>query len=265
MKSNPITIVTAFFDINRDEKGDGRTIEEYFQWAKKTLQLNCHLFVVTEPKFESFFRENRSPNLPMTLKIMDFNQSHYYSYYPQIKTILQSKEYQSRIAHPERIECILPEYNILQYSKFHYLQIAMEENPYLSSHFFWMDLGASRFFMNVDISKPYPSPKTIQQIIHNPLFIIQRRHDLFSYPLNDDFVWDATNLLCGTMFGGSMDMIQKISQELEKIWREKMIKNGNVNNEQLGLALVWKQFPELFSLIPSDNRCHLILFSLLSE
>jgi hypothetical protein len=263
--SYPITIVTAFFDIHRAEKGDGRTIEEYLEWAKKTLQLNAHLYIVTEPKFESFFRENRPSSLPFHLHIMDFRQSHYYSYYPQIQSILTSEEYQKRIKHPNRVECILPEYNILQYSKFHYLQLAIEENPFQSSHFFWMDLGGSRFFREVDISQPYPSPLMTNQLNQNPGFIIQHRRDLFSYPLDDDFVWDSTNLLCGTMFGGSSTIIQRISQELEKVWTEKMIRRGAVNNEQLGLALVWKQYPELFSLIPGHPSCHLILFSLLAN
>ena len=36
--SNPVTIVTCFFDIGRAEKGDGRTISEYKDWIQKTLQ-----------------------------------------------------------------------------------------------------------------------------------------------------------------------------------------------------------------------------------
>jgi hypothetical protein len=31
------TIVTAFFDIGRNTRGDGRTIDEYLQWIKRTL------------------------------------------------------------------------------------------------------------------------------------------------------------------------------------------------------------------------------------
>lgn len=42
------TLVTAFFDINREKNGDGRKIEEYLEWIKKTLQLNCNLFIITE-------------------------------------------------------------------------------------------------------------------------------------------------------------------------------------------------------------------------
>ena len=54
--NNPITIATAFFDINRHTKGDGRTIEEYLDWIKKTLELNCNLFIITEEKFRSFLK-----------------------------------------------------------------------------------------------------------------------------------------------------------------------------------------------------------------
>ena len=63
------TIVTAFFDINREENGDGRKISEYLQWVKSTLLLNCNLYVVTEKKFINFIKENRPKNYPLTLQL----------------------------------------------------------------------------------------------------------------------------------------------------------------------------------------------------
>ena len=32
---NRTTLVTAFFDIQRSQKGDGRTIDEYMGWIQK--------------------------------------------------------------------------------------------------------------------------------------------------------------------------------------------------------------------------------------
>jgi hypothetical protein len=209
---NKLTIVTAFFDIKRDSHGDGRTIDEYKDWLKKTLKLNCHLFIVTEEKFADFFIENRSPELSTHLKVIRFEDSHYYKYYDKMKNILQDPEYKNRIKHPKRVECILPEYNIIQYSKFHYLQMAIQENPFDSSLFFWMDAGCSRFFMDVDIEKPYPSHSAILFLERNiDKFIVQKREDLEYYPLNDDFVWQADNLMCGTMFGGGKEIVLKIN------------------------------------------------------
>jgi hypothetical protein len=261
------TIVTAFFDIGRDKNGDGRTIQEYLSWINKTLQLNCNLFIVTEPKFKKFFEENR----PLRYKektfihVMDFKDSYYYKYYDRIQEILNSPEYISRIKDPKRVECVLPEYNIIQYSKFHYLQIAIEENPFETGYFLWADAGISRFFLDVDLSLEYPS-KNGQDILEQTKdrFIIQKRHDLFSYPLDDNFVWKSDNLLCGTMFGGNIHIIQKMTVLLEKIFVEKMLNKNNANNEQLSLALIWKDNQDLFCLLDNYLPCHLSLFKFLA-
>ena len=258
------TVVTAFFDIGRD-KSDGRTIDEYLQWIKKTLELNCKLFIVTEPKFESFFIDNR-PEIyrkNTVIKIIDFKESHYYRYYDKIKEILESLEYTSKIKDPNRVECKLPEYNIIQYSKFHYLQMAIEENPFQSEIFLWADAGISRFFLDVDLSKSYPSPNGERILHENRKFIIQNRNDIYSYPLDDSFVWKSDNLLSGGMFGGSPCVIKKIAELVEQVF-EKMLNNNNVNNEQLALALVWKDNPDVFCLIHNYLNFHLCLFKYLS-
>lgn len=263
---NSVTIVTAFFDINRDKNGDGRTISEYLQWIKQTLKLNCNLYVVTEEKFHDFFIENRPHNYPMHVKVIKFEESNYYKYYNQIKNILSLSDYKSKIMHPNRVECVLPEYSIIQYSKFHYLQMAINDNPYNSLSFFWMDAGISRFFLDVNVSNSYPS-KSVQDFlfINSDKFFIQKRHDLEYYPINDTFIWNSANLLIGTMFGGDKDIIIKIGNKVEDVFVNKMLAHNNVNNEQLALAIVWKQFPELFITVPNLYGGHLSIFKLFAQ
>jgi hypothetical protein len=252
--SYPVTIVTAFFDINRAENGDGRTIEEYLQWIHETLKLNCQLYVVTEQKYASFFASHRPLSYPMTLKIIDFKESHYYRYYEQIKSILSSEKYKKKIAYPNRVECILPEYSILQYSKFHYLQMAIKDNPYCSEFFFWMDAGASRFFDNLDLSLPYPSTQGQKRLYnHRDKFVAQQRHDLLHYHLDEHFIWKADNLIYGGTFGGYFPVVQMVSQAVEEMFMKEMLEKDNVNNEQLALALVWKTHPEWFHLVKGLN------------
>jgi hypothetical protein len=261
------TLVTAFFDINRDTRGDGRTIDEYLKWIRKTLQLNCNLFIVTEAKFRHFFEENRPIQYKSqtVIKIVDFSESHYYKYYEQIQQILQSNDYLAKVKHPDRVECKLPEYNIIQYSKFHYLQMAIDQNPFQTDHFLWIDAGISRFFMDVDLSNRYPSPNG-QKILDNIAgqFIIQKRQDLFSYPLTDDFVWDSANLLCGTMFGGTSVVVLKMAYLVEQVFINKMIRRSAMNNEQLAIALVWKDNKEIFCLTDNYFGAHLSLFKYLA-
>jgi len=98
--TNPVTIVTAFFDIGREHRGDGRSVEEYKEWLKRTLQLNCNLYIVTEEKFRGFFIEHRPSQYNTMLKIIDFKDSYYYKYRDAMKTILDDPVYQSKIADP---------------------------------------------------------------------------------------------------------------------------------------------------------------------
>ena len=264
MDKNPVTIVTAFFDIERDKRGDGRTIDEYKEWMKTTLQLNCNLFIVTEPKFHDFFLENRPKHYNTYIHVMEFKELHYYEYIDRMRTIMNLPEYKSRIMHPNRIECNLPEYCIIQYSKFHCLQVAMKIDKFQSEYFFWMDAGCSRFFLDVDITKNYPSKNAIEHIRScENQFIIQKRHDLEYYNIDENFVWKSDNLLSGGMFGGNKMIVTKIGQLVEEIFVQQMLQNNNVNNEQLALAIVWKKNPELFQLTNNMNY-HLMLFKLLA-
>ena len=259
------TIVTAFFDINRGEKGDGRKIEEYLEWIKKTLLLNCNLYVVTEAKFVKFIKDNRPNGFPLIIKEDTLQNASYYKYLPQMKEILESDEYKNRIAYPNRVECKLPEYNIIQYSKFGWLERAIIENPFNTEYFFWMDIGISRFFDNMNLSKQFPSLNNNLILQSQDKFIIQQRHDLQKYNIDENFIWKADNLFKGGMFGGSKKVILKIGEEVEKVFNEKMLNKNNVNNEQLALALLWKEQMNLFSVVPDFPMHACIILHLLSR
>ena len=173
---------------------------------------------------------------------------------------MKKDDYKRRIQHPNRVECILPEYTIIIYNKFEWLEHAIEENPFHTSSFLWIDMGISRFFLNVDISKPYPG----QRIHTTDKFIIQQRQDLLRFPIDDTFIWKSDNLLKTTLFGGKKDTILSISKAMEDVF-VYMLENGCVNNEQVGIAMVWKQHPEWFQLVKDYPSLHLVLFKFLSQ
>ena len=247
------TIVTAFFDINREQNGDGRTLEEYLEWIKKTVMLNCNLYVVTERKFINFIKQHRPPEYPLFIKEDIIENASYYKYASQMKTIIESPEYKRKIAYPNRVECVMPNYNVIQYSKFGWLENAINDNPYHSEYFFWMDIGISRFFYNMNVEIKYPR-NTELLIKSNNKFIVQQRQDLHSYSIDNNFIWKADNLFKGGMFGGYKDIVLQVGKDIENIFVNTMLKNNNVNNEQLALALLWKNKPELFCLIPDIKR-----------
>ena len=245
-------MVTAFFDIHRDTKGDGRTLGEYMQWIEKTLQLNCNLFIVTEAKFVPFMKEKR-PHYATYIHEDTLENASYYKYLPRMKEILESDAYKQRIAYPQRVECVLPEYNVIQYSKFGWLEEAMKINPFQSDTFFWMDAGISRFFLDVDVSLPYP------RILPSDKFIIQKRFDLETFSMD---IWKADNVLKGTMFGGRKESVLAVSTKVEEMF-QSMLLQENVNNEQIALAMVYHANKDLFFIV-DDSNVHLQLVKYLS-
>ena len=247
-----MTIVTAFFDIHRDTKGDGRTVGEYMQWIEKTLQLNCNLFIVTEAKFVPFMKEKR-PHYATYIHEDTLENASYYKYLPRMKEILESDAYKQRIAYPQRVECVLPEYNVIQYSKFGWLEEAMKINPFQSDTFFWMDAGISRFFLDVDVSLPYP------RILPSDKFIIQKRFDLETFSMD---IWKADNVLKGTMFGGRKESVLAVSTKVEEMF-QSMLMQENVNNEQIALAMVYHDNKDLFFIV-DDSNVHLQFVKYLS-
>ena len=248
-----MTIVTAFFDIHRDTKGDGRSIEEYLSWIEKTLQLNCNLFIVTEAKFVPFMKEKR-PHYATYIHEDTLENASYYKYLPRMKEILESDAYKQRIAYPNRVECVLPEYNVIQYSKFGWLEEAIRINPFQTDTFYWMDAGISRFFGEVDVRLPYP------RSIHTDQFIIQPREDLLSYPMDDTFIWKADNLFKGGMFGGNAEIVSILRKKVEEEF-QTMLSHEQMNNEQLAIALVWKRYPNLFHLVSTKKSpCDVVLY-----
>jgi hypothetical protein len=259
------TIVTAFFDINRKEKGDGRSIEEYLQWIKKTLLLNCKLYVVTEKKFVKFIEENRPKDFPLIIREDVLENSSFYKYKERMEVIINSEEYKRRIAYPNRVECKLADYNIIQYGKFGWLNRAIKENPYNTNYFFWMDIGISRFFYNMNPMNSYPSVNNNLIVNSKNTFIVQQRDDLQRYNIDENFIWKADNLFKGGMFGGYKDIVLKIEKKVEEIFEKEMLEKNNVNNEQLALAILWKKEPDLFNVIGDIQRHPCIILHLLNK
>jgi hypothetical protein len=261
MHSN-ITVITALYDINRENEGDGRRIDEYFEWLQKTLSLNTRFVIFIQdlllPRLESILKCIK--NEYVTVFATKLEDIPYYKYKQSMDYILSSESYKTKITAPTRIECKLSLYNIIQYSKLEWLNQIIHKNPYNSEYFFWMDAGCSRFFENVDINISWPNEK---KLLSNKI-VIQGRNDLYSYNNWDNLHLDAVNLLCGTCFGGHKDNITWLASKIQDIF-EHLLSINIVNNEQIALALIWKKHPEKFDVyINANQSTHLPLFNYLS-
>tara|TARA_R110000796_G_scaffold76232_1_gene170656 strand:+ start:3928 stop:4731 length:804 start_codon:yes stop_codon:yes gene_type:complete len=242
-----VMITTALFDINRQSRGDGRTILEYLTWMKETLKVRCSMTVYTEKRFEKFIYQCRK-NIPYETKVIvqDLSDLPFDKYMPQIREIMFSEFYRRRIKHPGRVECVLPEYNLIQYSKFGWLEKTAKENQNYD-YFFWMDAGCSRFFLDADLSKEFPNINNINV----DKFLIQRNTNFEKMWENlkfEEYIWDNRSMLTGGLFGGGREVIFKMKKYIEEVCENIFFKNRCINNEQFAIAIISKLHTDLFDI-----------------
>ena len=265
-----VMVTTALFDIKRQTKGDGRSINEYLRWFEKTLKLKCDMTIYTEQRFKSFVELHRNKLSNKTnIIIQKLENIPFYSNREKMLNIMRSHEYKTKIKSPNRIECFLPEYNLIQYSKFGWLKQTAEANLD-HDFFFWMDAGCSRFFLDCDLEKEWPNVNSFD----SQKFIIQRNTNFPNMwdGLNiDEYIWDSECMLVGTLFGGNRKTISKIKQQIEDITENIFFKNHCINNEQFALAIAFKLNKELFDVrqqrlgLELEGSSHLPLFKCLSK
>jgi hypothetical protein len=146
------------------------------------------MVVYTEEKFKDFVLKNKQKNLKLVIKPL--SEIPYYKYNDKIIDILNDKEYRLKIVDPNRVECNLSLYNIIQYSKFEWIAEAIKENYFDTDYYFWMDAGCSRFFQDVDCNNTWPQN---YDILSADKFNIQGNSNTIFYKINDieNYIWDS--------------------------------------------------------------------------
>jgi hypothetical protein len=257
-----VNIVTALFDIRR-EGMDGRMWEDYVKWFEQTLRLKVPMTIFVSEELQEFVQERRL-HAPTNLIIQKVEKIPLYHLKEYIDSVLFSDTFKSVIKDPKRIECQHALYSIVQYSKFYWLERAIEEGT--DDYYFWLDAGSSRFFEDYDFSESYPSAQAIECLngIGDRL-LIQMNTEYYPDLANAEelpleYLCDNRSYVLGSMFGGSAEAIQNVKEVIMDIFYNDMLKNGFVNNEQIALGYLIKQEPQLFEIYYRNNSKHLALF-----
>jgi hypothetical protein len=246
------TIVTSLYNINREKEGDGRPFDDYLKWLPKTLSLSANYVIYTESNVVPYI-----PKLP-NIKVVVTSPEEIPLYHKRedIQSILSDINYRSQIKNPKRVECVLPMYTIIQYSKFEWLKRTIKENPFNSDYFFWMDAGCSRFFDNLPNS--FPNPDKLP-----PKFLIQGNANTNRIVIDDSYKWMSDCVLVGTFFGGHYEYVTKVSDLTLQFLQEEMLDQNMINNEQIALAYICKRNPSLFNVYIHLNGQHLPVLKIL--
>ena len=264
-----VTIVSSLFNIERQEM-DGRKWEEYLKWFDITLRLKCPMVLYVTEDLVSFVEERRV-NIPTEIITQKVEEIPYYYLKDKLDNIISSEKYKEKISDPNRIECQHSLYSIIQYSKFKWLTQAIEENPFNSKFFFWIDAGASRFFEDYDLRLSYPSQNAIDALNGmGDKFLIQMNMEYYDDLVNaeillEEYLLDNRSYVLGSMFGGTQKAIEKVSNDIEDVLVNKMVANDFVNNEQIALGYLVKKNPEDYEIYERYDGKHMSLFLELSK
>jgi hypothetical protein len=260
-----ITLVTSLYDIDRENKGDGRTFDQYLSWFKETLKIKSPMIIFVDKELENFVKENRK-GLPTKIVLQSIEQIPYYFLNDKIEKILNDKNYKSKIGAPERVECKMGIYNTLIYSKFKWVKYAIEKNYFNSDYFMWIDAGLSRFFeshgVNLNFENQYPSQNAIETLIDNKdKVLIQASMSYYpdlvnSKTCDETYFWDARTWIMAGLWGGGSEILNEFCDVIDHILQEKMLKNEVINNEQNAMAYAYKNNEDMFISFENDSYRH---------
>tara|TARA_B000000565_G_scaffold59904_1_gene39664 strand:+ start:287 stop:1090 length:804 start_codon:yes stop_codon:yes gene_type:complete len=258
-------IVTSLFNLSDVRRGDGRGWEDYLEWFGKTLKVKCPFIIFTEEETAEFIREKRG-DLPTHIITTKLEDVPLYGLRERIQDVLDSDDYKEKMLDVDRVECQDSMYSVIQYSKFKWLKEAARVNPFESRYYFWLDAGASRFLQVRDYQNEYPSESALAQLSQiDNTFLLQYNPDYYmdlinADTLDADYLWDNRSFICGSMFGGNIDSINSVEEEIDKIL-DMMIERGCVNNEQIALGYLCKNNEDMFTKFYRKNPDkHLELF-----
>ena len=254
-------LVTALYDINRETKGDGRSISEYLIWLEQTLKLKCDLTVFTEKKFEDFVKRHRNNGYDCEVVVCNFDEIPFYKYNEKIKNIIFSENYKFKMKDTNRIECYLSEYNVIQYSKFDWItDVINRHNNY--DFYFWIDAGISRFFGDFDLKNPWPNIKKIEK---DKITIQGNNNFLQKFNTLDvnNYIWDNNCLMSGGIFGGGKDVMLHLNQEVNE-FVYFLFQNECFNNEQFAFPVIMKKNSNMFNVVTIFDGTPMPIFKFLS-
>jgi len=255
-------VVTALYDINRENIGDGRSINQYLSWFKKTLKLNCPMTIFVEDKFLDFVVKERVSN-ETNIIVEDLSKCPFFKWSDYSKKTINSSLYKEKMSDTSRVECVNHLYNIIQYSKFGWIKRAKEFNKFNSDYYFWMDAGLSRFFYDVNLDNPWPNKEKVLK----DKILLQGQKNIHSYLPSktiDEYIWDNNSVIAGGLFGTPKELVDFLFDKVNFYFESTMVKNKCINNEQFMFAILFKEFPEIFDVKLFDENRPLPLFKNLS-
>ena len=259
-----ITFVTSFFNLKRAEPEIQRErgLEEYIKHGNWLLQQDISLYIFTEPEYVNLFLAKRRAlgfEDKTVVKGLEIKNLPYYYRLGRVKLAREINP--MRNANPNKDT---PLYTLLTWCKFDFVFTVIKENPFISTHFGWIDFGikhvANTDFIERDqtftikdgpirlltLRIPYASDKLNNSVIRSG----HQNHIEYQSLMEHFFAYER-GLVAAGFITGYVEYWKKFIQ----LFREELdicLKLLYAPSEQQLIPILMKKHPALFSTYVGD-------------
>jgi hypothetical protein len=233
------TIITAFYNIRETEQNDSpnnRKIDDYLELSKNfILQLPYPLVIyidttTSSDKIYEFIQNNRPYKEKTQIVREPFENTFFYKDIERLRELQQTYPiYNGRLEHET------PHYIVLNNNKFWWMEQTINQNPFSSERFMWMDFGINHVARSVEKIHTWIHniPEKIRQMCINPLVESNDYKDVFH---------NIYHHYAGGLFSGSAEYMQKYIHAFKET-------NEKIYNEN------WYQIDEaIMTIIHNENK-----------
>lgn len=242
------TIVTAFFNINRGQWNTyARPVDSYLYNGIRMLSLDDNMVIYIEPQYVDFVWAHREKYRNKTKVIpMKIEELACYKYKDQIQSIMEDPFFKQGLVDPVCPEVTKPLYDVIMWSKVPLVMKTIENNPFNSTHFVWLDFG-----IHIHMLKDEMLNKPLLTKVSDKMKFLCR-----SQPCCQDldivrFYKSHTNRFAGTMFTGSGANFRMFDKYLEEEIQDCLNKKV-VDCDQSLFSVTYLKHPEIFELYNGD-------------
>lgn len=239
-----ITFITSFFDLGKRENNTQRKQSHvYLEKSLFVLNLDVNLVIFIEEEYVDYVTEHRKPFEKKTKIIpMKFEDLHYYQHYEEIAQNMKTHPIHNSSSYKDT-----PNYIILMWEKLEFVKKAIEDNPFKSDYFAWIDFGLTHVAKTQKCLKNETFTKVPEKIKIMKLreFSYNEFNDLRSY-----YSYLRGIMAAGYMTGSLENML--IFHRLMNIEISRCLEMKVAPVDEQILPIVISKCPELFILYNGD-------------
>jgi protein YibB len=237
------TIVTALYDLKRESwDGFNRDFTQYKNWMKDMLSFDAPMIVYvdeTDREFVESYRKNKETKVIVT----PFKELQTYKEFGYvIKKVMGSEEFLKDQTAPTHPQIKHPEYNILMHEKIQFVKRSIQDNPFGTDHFMWLDAGVFHMSQRADLlNKKFP----LKNITNNKVnFICIEEPKLEDIQDLEKFYKGHNVKIIGTSWGGHKDAILEFEKTYTDLLKES-VSNNLMDQDQSFLTVSYLRNPEI--------------------